>query len=165
LLGRLVNALLVDENDAGHDHRLRLCARLSQTMVDKQLIYPLALHIRRLHELSRAPRSVSNRAWRIQVKFTCAVVAEPDENLWRIGPKERSHFSRHPHCIVHAQSLQSLKVKCPIIEIAVRAFFSVNTLSLAKHVPLHDGSPYFPAPHRAKYRIVIKCRGSINVLV
>jgi hypothetical protein len=131
-------------------------------MVDKQLIYPLALHIRRLHELSRAPRSVSNRAWRIQVKFTCAVVAEPDENLWRIGPKERSHFSRHPHCIVHAQSLQSLKVKCPIIEIAVRAFFSVNTLSLAKHVPLHDGSPYFPAPHRAKYRIVIKCRGSIK---
>jgi hypothetical protein len=159
LLGRFFNALLVDENDTSHDHCLRLCARLSQTMVDKQLIYPLALHITRLHELS-ASRSVSHRAWCIQAEFGRTVVAEPDENMWRIRPKERSHFSRHPYCIVDAQSLQSLNVKRPVIEITVRAFFSVNTLSLAKHLPFHDDSPYFPAPHRAKYRTVkIKCRG------
>jgi hypothetical protein len=53
-------------------------------MIDKQLIYPLALHITRLHELSRASRSVRHRAWCVQVKFARTILAEPDENLWRI---------------------------------------------------------------------------------
>jgi hypothetical protein len=92
-----------------------------------------------------------------------AAVAKPDENVRRIGPKERTHFSRHSDRVVHTEPLQSLHVKYAIVEITRRTFIPVNTLPLAKRLPSHDESPYFPAPHRAKYRTVYQVSGVIKM--
>lgn len=93
------------------------------------------------------------------MEFAGALVAKPNENVGRVSPKEGTHFSRDLDCIVDAESLQSLNVKRSIVKIAVRAFVPVHTLPLAKHLPGHDDSPYFLAPHRAKYRTVNKVSG------
>jgi len=37
-----------------------------------------------------------------------------------------------------AESLQGLNVEHTIVEIAISAFFAVNTLPLPKHLPGHD---------------------------
>jgi hypothetical protein len=143
---------------------LRFCTRLSETSIDEKFIYALTLHrtggilillIAARHVLGTS----RHRARRIQAKLACAIVAKPDKNVRRIGPKERGDFRRHPDRVVHTESLQSLDVKRSIVEIAGRAFFPVDTLSLAKRLPSHDESPYFLAPHRAKYRSVNKMSG------
>jgi hypothetical protein len=79
--------------------------------------------------------------------------------VWRIGPKERTHSTGYFNRVIDTESLQSLNVKCPIIEIAFRAFVTVNTLPLTKHLHRHNDSPYFFAPHRAKYRTVSQSVG------
>jgi hypothetical protein len=43
-VGRFFDALLVDEHNAGHNHCLGFCARVSKTSLDQQFIYPLACH-------------------------------------------------------------------------------------------------------------------------
>jgi hypothetical protein len=88
------------------------------------------------------------------MKVAGALVAEPDENVRRIGPKERTHFGGHSDRVIHTEPLQGLDVKCPIVEVARRPFVPVDTLPLAKRLSSHDESPYFLAPHRAKYRSV-----------
>jgi hypothetical protein len=57
--------------------------------------------------------------------------------LWRIGPKERTYLAGNFNCLIDTQSLQSLKVKCSIVEITFRADVPVNTLPLTKHLPGH----------------------------
>ena len=93
------------------------------------------------------------------MKLAGAVVAKPDENVRRIGPKEGSHLCGHPDRIVHPESLQSLNVKGAVVVITGRTFLPVDTLPLAKRLPSHDAPPYFLAPHRAKYRAVNKSAG------
>ena len=66
----------------------------------------------------------------------------------RIRPEKRRHPRRHLHRIVNTQPLQSLQVENSIVEITVRAFLTVNTLPLTKHLPLHD--VYHPALRRAE---------------
>lgn len=83
-------------------------------------------------------------------------MAKPDENVRRIGPKEGTHLGGYPDGIVHPKPLQSLNVKCAVVVITSRTFFPVDTLPLAKRLPSHNESPYFLAPHRAKYRAVNK---------
>ena len=66
-----------------------------------------------------------------------------------IGPKERRNLTGHLHGIVYAESLQSLNIKNPIVEITISAFVAVDTLPLAIHLSIHDDSP-IPAPAGAK---------------
>jgi hypothetical protein len=56
----------------------------------------------------------------------------------RIGPEEGSHFARHLHGVIDSKSLQGLNIKYAVVEIAVSAFFAMNTLPLSKHLPSHD---------------------------
>src|SRR5438067_13492837 len=63
-----------------------------------------------------------------------------------VSPEEGANFACHLHCPVNGQLLECLHVECSIIEFAFRAFFSMNTLALAKH--LSHRSTYFLAPHR-----------------
>ena len=79
-----------------------------------------------------------------QAKFARAVLTEPDEYVWGIGPEKRTDLARDPHGVVDAQALQGLNVKYAVIKIAVSAFVSMNTLPFTKHVFGHDESPQFP---------------------
>jgi hypothetical protein len=93
-----------------------------------------------------------------QAKIRRAVIAEPNENVRSIGPKECANFTRHLHGIIYAESLQSLNVKNTIIEITISAFVAVNTLSLSIHLSCHDDSP-IPAPGGAKNRTINQMSG------
>jgi hypothetical protein len=55
------------------------------------------------------------------------------------------------------QTLQSLNKKYAVIDFAVRAFITVNTLTLKKELLSHGGRP-FP---RAAPRELIKIRGNL----
>jgi hypothetical protein len=80
--------------------------------------------------------------------------------VWCIGPEEGTHFTRHLHGLVDTKSLQGLHVEDAIVEIPVSALFTVNTLSLPKHLPLHDKNP-FPRCTCAKNRAVNYLSGSL----
>jgi len=54
--------------------------------------------------------------------------------MWGIRPKEGTNFAGYLNSVVHRQSLQSLYVKNPIVEFALGAFVSVDTLPLPKHL-------------------------------
>jgi hypothetical protein len=77
------------------------------------------------------------------VEFGRATVTKPDQDVWSVRPEERAHLSGYLHCVVHAESLQSLNVKRAIVKLAFSSFVAVDTLSLAKHLSRHDESPYF----------------------
>lgn len=79
-----------------------------------------------------------------QSEICGATIAEPNQNVWSIGPKECRNLARHLQGIVYAQPLQSLNVKNPIVEITISAFVAVDTLPLAIHLSSHDDS--IPAP-------------------
>jgi hypothetical protein len=80
-----------------------------------------------------------------QMKFGCALVTKPNQNVWSVRPKERTHLPGNFHRIVNAQSLQSLNVKCAIVKLAFSSLVAVNTLPLAKHLFRHDESPHSSA--------------------
>jgi len=80
--------------------------------------------------------------------------------VWRIGPEEGTHFTRHLYRLVDTKSLQRLNVEHAIVEITVSAFFTVNTLPLPKHLLLHDKNP-FPRCTCAKNRAVNLLSGSL----
>jgi hypothetical protein len=44
LIGRFFNALLVNQHDSGHHHRLRFRARLGQTSFDEEFVDTFASH-------------------------------------------------------------------------------------------------------------------------
>lgn len=83
-----------------------------------------------------------------QTEFAGAVLAKPDEDVWRVGPEERADPSCHPHGVIDAQALQRLDVKYAVVEIAVSTVITVNTLSFTKHLFRHDESPAFPPAPR-----------------
>jgi hypothetical protein len=72
-------------------------------------------------------------------------VTQPDDDVWSIGPEERTYFSRHLHRIVNAEPLQRLNVKRAIVKLTLNALIPVNTLSFTKHLSTHDESPRFSA--------------------
>jgi hypothetical protein len=75
------------------------------------------------------------------MKFGCALVTKPNQNVWSVRPKERTHLSRYPHRVVHAESLQRLNIKRAIVKLAFSSFVAVNALPLPKHLSRHDESP------------------------
>jgi len=79
----------------------------------------------------------------IQAQLTRTLITKPDEYVRRVGPEERTDLARHLHRRVDAQPLQSLKVKCAIVVIALGAFIPVNTLPLTIRLPSHDAH-HFP---------------------
>jgi hypothetical protein len=96
--------------------------------------------------LSLAAGSTRNGARRVsQTEFGGAFVTKPNEDVWSVRPKERTHLPGNFHRIVNAQSLQSLNVKCAIVKLALSSFVAVNTLPLAKHLFRHDESPHSSA--------------------
>src|SRR5688572_15284475 len=96
-----------------------------------------------------------------QTKFRCAVVTKPDENVWRVRPEKRSDSSGYLHGIVHAESLQSLEVKCAIVKLAFGSFLAVYTLPLPKHLSRHDESPHFPPHSRGNTKPFIRASGLV----
>ena len=74
----------------------------------------------------------------IEPQLTGARVAQPNDDVGSIRPKERTHSSRNLNRLIDLQSLQSLNIKYPIVKLALGAFVSMNTLPLAKHLFLHD---------------------------
>ena len=76
------------------------------------------------------------------------VVTQPHEYMGRVSPEKRTHFAGHLNRVVNAQALQRLNVKHPIVEIALSAFVSVNTLPLTKDLFDHVDSPFLRAALR-----------------
>ncbi len=115
MIGRFFDALLVYEHDTRHDHRLCFGARFGQTSFDEKFVDALAFHIgditlecRKLSPLDSglSPCGARDRARRVgQAKFGGAFVTQPDEDVWRIRPEERTYFSRHLHRIINTKSL------------------------------------------------------------
>ena len=77
------------------------------------------------------------------MKLSSAFVTKPDQDVWRVRPEERTDSRRYLHGVVNAESLQSLEVKCAIVELAFSSFVAMDTLPLAKHLSRHDESPTF----------------------
>src|SRR4029078_9907299 len=92
-----------------------------------------------------------------QAEILRAFVTQPNNDLRRIRPEKRRHFTRHLHRIINTQSLQGLQVEHPVVEITVSSLLTVNTLPLKKHLPLHLMFT-ITRLHRAEIRSVIKCR-------
>src|SRR5262249_34524697 len=109
-----------------------------------------------VNPVSSTPGHCSRRFRKSQV--CSAIVAEPDENMRSVGPKECRNLTGHSHGIIYAESLQSLNIKNTIVEITISAFVAVDTLPLAIHLSSHDGSP-IPAPDRAKNRSINQMSG------
>src|ERR1043165_450748 len=84
-----------------------------------------------------------------QVQLAGAIVTEPDENVRRVGPEERTDLPRDLHRVVSAQSLQRTNVEDAVVELAVSAVVTMDTLPLTKHLFGHYRSPAF----------LVKCRG------
>ena len=83
-----IDALLVDEHNSGHDHRLGFRARFGETSIDEKFIYALTCHNRLQDSLLSLP-ACNYGAWCVdQMKFTGALMTEPDDDLWRIDPEE-----------------------------------------------------------------------------
>jgi hypothetical protein len=72
------------------------------------------------------------------MQLTGAPVTEPNDDVRRICPKERTNFARNSNGFIDAESLQCLNVKNAIIEIAFGSLVSMNTLPLTKHLSSHD---------------------------
>ena len=91
-----------------------------------------------------ATRGAGYSAGRVgQAQFARAVVTEPNEYVWSVGPEKRTDLARDTHGVVDAQALQGLDVKYAVVKIAVSAFVTMNTLPFTKHVFGHDESPQF----------------------
>jgi hypothetical protein len=85
---RFIDALLVDEHNSSHDHRLGFRARFGETSIDEKFIYALTFHTGLQDSLLSLP-ACNYSAWRVsQMKFGSAVMTEPDNDLWRIDPEE-----------------------------------------------------------------------------
>jgi hypothetical protein len=112
--GGFINALLTDEDNAGHDQRLRFGARVGQASINEDLINALALHERhpirsptvRGHNPAALPDgrasdknllppgTLQNRARTFSdVQFGSAIPAEPNQDPGRIDPEEWGYFA------------------------------------------------------------------------
>lgn len=168
LIGRFFNSLLVNQNYSGHDHRLRLCARLSESSFYEKFVDAFASHGGNItvecRELSLfgsggPAGSAGDGARRVvQAEFGGAVVTKPDDDVWRIRPEEGTYPAGDLYCVVNAQSLQRLKVKHAVVKIALNTFVSVNTLPLTEHLSRHNEHPSFFRATRITV-LNMKCRG------
>jgi hypothetical protein len=76
------------------------------------------------------------------MKFDGAFVTKPNKDMWGIRPEERTDFSGNLQSLIDTQALQSLNVEHTVVELALGAFVSVNTLPLTKHLFAHIDSPF-----------------------
>ena len=74
MIGRFLDALLVDEHDPGHDHRLRLRPRLRESPLDQKFIDALSFHIA---DITRECDKLSHwiQAWRREALVTARGVS------------------------------------------------------------------------------------------
>lgn len=82
--------------------------------------------------------------------------------MWRVGPKERTDFSRHRDRLIDPESLQCLDIKNAIIKIARGALVPMNTLPLTKHLSSHDESPIPRAAEARTTEPFFICVGDLN---
>lgn len=90
--------------------------------------------------LSHRPRDVG------KTHLSRTVMTEPDENLGRIRPKERSDLFRHLQRVVHRKSLQGLHVEYAIVVRPFHTVLLVDTLPLTVLLLLHSHHHLLRAP-------------------
>jgi hypothetical protein len=115
---------------------LMVCvAPVTQTEVcatsDDDLLKPLASRA-----LQNGTRTLAN------AQFCCAVSTKPHQHSWGINPKKRGNFAGHFQSFIALQTLQSLYKEYSVIDFAIRAFFTVNTLTFKQELLSHGGRPF-----------------------
>ena len=109
-----------------------------------------------------------------QVELAGALVTEPDEDVWSVGPKKRTDLSRGLHRVIRAQTLQRANVKDAVVKLALGAVVTMNTHPFTKHLFGHDESPRFLRPVKRRNNkfvssrvsgIIITCERSIEAVV
>jgi hypothetical protein len=76
------------------------------------------------------------------VQLCCAVSTKPHEHSWRIDPKKGGYLASHFQSFITLQTLQRLDKKYSVINLTVRAFITVNTLTFKDELLSHGGRPF-----------------------
>ncbi len=59
-------------------------------------------------------------------------MAEPYQNVWRIGPEKSTHLAGYFHCRINLQLCQGLHIKNAVVEFALCALIAMDTFALPK---------------------------------